>query len=473
MELALFILFLGICMGGVVACVLRPPLALAAFISMYAVEQILQSYQPVLIFQYAWAVNAAVFAICFFAIGNAFLRGQDVWTGYLNRVGVLLTLLVAWMLLSILWSPVPEAALHFLDISWPYFVMQMVVVPMLVRRTEDLDVNFRAMMLLGVLIAVFIFISPRANIVGGRLGVDLGYVAGLGDFRTNPLALADFGAGQAIIAALYRAKEKSKFWLAVQTLAFVSGLVVALASGSRGQVLGAVACSALLFPLAAHRRSLGQFFSVAIFGAFAAGTLFAIYNIVFGAGGQSRWSATEVQGGFADRFGMALISAEAYLNSPAFWLQGLGASAFNSFFFNRDIGFWYPHNVVIEAFVEYGLVGISMFGLALLFTALAGVRWIRIFDLDQHQRSLGVVWIGLTLFTFLMSLKQGALLNAPMLFTFMWIAAKLVHAEERDVARGVAPDLQDHSAGEIEYDHAAAEAYGTASFDQTPPTRAG
>ncbi len=470
MELALFILFVGLCAGGVAACVIRPPLALTAFISMFAVEQILQSYQPVLIFQYAWATNAAVFAICFFCLGNAFLRGQDLFTGYINRVGIALTLLLAWMLLSILWTPSPGAAWHFLGISWPYFLMQMTVVPLLVRRTEDLDINFKAMMLSGIVIAVFIAVSPRTDIVGGRLGVDLGYIAGVGDFRTNPLALADFGAGQAIIAALYRGKDKSKFWLAVQNLAFISGLIVALASGSRGQVLGAVACSALLFPLAAARRNIGQFVTVMVFGAFSGGVLYVIYSIVFGAQGQSRWSTTEVRGGLADRFNMALVSAEAYLNAPAFWIQGLGASAFNSIFFNTDIGFWYPHNVIIESFVEYGLVGMGFLGLALLFTALASARWIKVLDLDQHQRSLAVAWIGLTLFTFLMNLKQGALLNAPSLFFYMWITAKLVYAQERDVKLGLAPDLSAHDDQPIDYDQDAADAYGQpAHSDANPP----
>jgi O-antigen ligase len=376
----------------------------------------------------------------------------------------MILILYAFSLTSLLWSPVPAGAWFFLKAQAPYALLWFILAPLLISRLEDLDTAIRSFLVVGSLVAVFYLINPGNTWVGGRLVIDLGYQVGVGEIGSNPLALGDMGGMMAICAALYRTRDREPTMKVIQLVAFGLGLFCAVASGSRGQVLSGVAISAAFFPLLKAQRSLGTYFATVIALAIFAGITYSLISfagggIGAGPGAESRWQSGEVTTALNDRIGLAAGVIGAYTGSPAFWLQGLGAGAFNQFYQDptAKMPYAYPHNIFVEALAELGLFGLILLMAICFYTAS---RWFALFKLtgvDKHSRSLSTVLLGLIVFQFLMSLKQGTLWGYPQLFMFSLILCKLALREETELENGGA--LHSPSQDEIdEYELAALQA---------------
>jgi hypothetical protein len=474
MQSVLFAFLVLLCVVGVLACFVRSEYAFTALLMMFPVEQVLQSYSPGLMLRVPWAVNAAVAIVCIAAIALAITRGRDVWRGMVNKSYIFLLLMYAWIVVTLLWTPSQDAALHFMRIGWPYWILNFVIGVLLLRRIDDLDVNMRAFIYIGILLCVYIVVNPRSSLGDqGRLTVDLGYVVGVGELRSNPLAIADFGGMLAIAAAIYRNQNPTMFFNAVRAAAFIGGVIVCFMSGSRAQLLGGIALAALFFPLASGKRGIGSVLVVALLGSIGAALILSTSTFLIGTVGEARWGSASIQEGLGSRLTVALALAGGYAGSPQFWIQGLGASAFNFYYHDSEIGFWYPHNIMLEAIAEYGLLGLILTSCSLVFAFISWAQHLKVYPSDPTRRSLLLILGAWTIFQFLMALKQGAMLNNPTVFMFACICAKLWSGERHDMATGTSPaldqqpDEQDGHEGEV-WSSPEAEAYA-----RTDPARAG
>lgn len=446
MDTILLIIALLMLVAGVAVCLVKTQYAFVAVALMYPIEQLLQSYAPDLIFRAPWAINAVVFGICIFAVTSAFFQKRDPLRGWLNPASVAVFCLYTYILLAMTWTPSIASAQFFLKGSFPYWFMFMLFTPLLCRNIIDFRRVLLPIMLISTLVSIMIFISPRVGFVYGRINIDLGYVVGYGELGSNPLALADMAGAGIIIALLWRGGD-SRFIMLGRVVAFVACAALAVASGSRGQVIFAFVCSFLCWPLLSTKRNWGQFLSVGAIGGIIAVMVVVLSTLALGGEGAERWTGASAGDGLLARFNLAISMLEAYVANPFAYVFGLGTSAFNHYYQLRERGgplHWYPHNVLIEAITEYGFIGFGLLLLTLAYGFASSLKLFRSVEPDRELRSTAAILLAMLIFQLFLSFKQGHLMSPPFLMPMLLIAAKLwkvqqFELEQQAIWGGYAP----------------------------------
>jgi hypothetical protein len=444
-ALTIFVLVLAFCC--VLFCVFRPKYAIVPVLMLFPIDQILEGYITGLVQQYGKVVNIAVGLIALMGVGYSFFSGKPVFRGTKNGVCLAVFALYTYIFLSIAWSPSRDAVFFYLNQSLPYFVLLYLLTPLLVKRLDDLESLAVPLMLVGTVVLVLMLINPNAKFINGRFVIDLGYMVGAGEQRTNPLAIADAGGALAILGAVYRPNSIRPAVTLLRWAAVLLGLLLALMSGSRGQVIAAVAVIAILVPFINRSRSAGR-----IAGSMAAVgvVLFALYGmfqLFLGSTEQSRFGLQASTEGFSDRLAMIEGALNGYLSSPAFWPTGLGAAAFNASYTWRPTGFefLYPHNILVETITEYGLPGIALFIAICVMSFKNCAALVRMSGDDRSKRTAALAFGGILLFQFMMSMKQGAMLLMPQVFMFALIIANVARNEKLDAEEAWAHAPQDET----------------------------
>lgn len=436
MDLAIFAVYLFVCVVAAALCLQRPAIALVLVLILWPMKTIFQSVLPILVTTYQWPVNVGVGLIAMLAAGLALTKGYRPVYGLGNATTWLLVTLYALILASLLWTPTFSAAMFFLSANWPYAILLFFIAPLLINDLKEFDAVIKVFLVLGAITAFFVIVNPKSEIThDGRLALNLAYIVGKGDVFTNPLALADMCATMALAAAVYRPKRPQLMKTVLQVLIVAFGVVMTYLSGSRGQLIAALAIIVMFWPLLKSRASAAAITTTLIGSSVIAGLAISLYVFVFADLLTGRWGSANVGAGASDRFSFAMGLIEGYMSSPAFWLQGLGAAAFNSFIRVFDVGaYYYPHNIAVEALAEYGVFGFTLLTAICVATARKWYTLYRITGVDVHNRSLCVILIGITLFHFFMSLKQGSLLSMPILFTLCLVTSKLATRVESELA---------------------------------------
>lgn len=429
MEFIIFLFLAIVAALGAGYCLVRPQYAFVAVILMFPAEQLLQSYNPQLILRFNWLVNFITAVIVMFAIASAFFRKSDMTRGMWNGVTISLIALFTYVIAATAWTPALSSAQFFLKAGIPYWIFFLVLSPMLLRRTEDFSRIIIPTMVAGIVVSIMIFASPRGHFQYGRFVVDLGYLIGYGELTSNPLALADIGGTIAILAILYRAEQRRPVILLIRIVAIASGLALALASGSRGQVVFSVLCALAFYPLLSDRRNWGQIFTLGLSGVFAVGMLFVFYTLLLDPSGSARWTGASLEDGFFVRANLALSMMESYVGDAKAWIFGLGTSAFNFYYPIREHANWYPHNIFVEALSEYGLIGFGLLSIACFITIVWGRNLFQVTRDDVRLRSTTLTLLSLTVFHMLLAFKQGHLIGPPFVLTLMLVIPKLAKTE--------------------------------------------
>ena len=429
MEAALFILAAFLSLIGVGYCIIRPKYAFVAMLLMFPVEQLLQSYNPELILRYNWLVNVLVGLVVLFAVVSSFFRKQDMSRGLWNGVTIPIYVLFMYVIAAMAWTPAPGDAQYFFKANSPYWIFFLVLSPLLLRKIDDFAQTIVATMMIGIVVSMMIFISPRGHFLYGRFVVDLGYLIGFGQLESNPLALADLGGTIAIMAILYHGNKPSMLINVIRVMALGAGLALALASGSRGQVVFSILCALAFLPLMHDRRNWGQLIALIISGLVVLVVLFIGYRLLLDPSGAARWKGQEIGEGLETRAQMAIGMMNAYVGDARAWIFGLGTSSFNYYYHLREQPHWFPHNIFVEALSEYGLFGMILLTVAVFSTW----RWGRVifqFNRDDIRlRAATLTFFAITVFQFLLALKQGHLLGPPLILTLMLCIGKMGKTE--------------------------------------------
>ncbi|HZW05802.1 MAG TPA: O-antigen ligase family protein [Phycisphaerales bacterium] len=449
MEALLAIVVGTLTLIGLAICIVKPKYAIVPALMFFPAEQILMGYVPAFRWQYGWVMNLAVGLVALFGVVHHFFRKERIFEGALHKVFYAILALYIYMMITMLWTPSPDSAEHFLKKSWAYFFLFFLVAPLLVRDLEDLKSLCVPLMVTGIAVMGLMLINPNAKFINDRFSIDLGYQVGFGQIQSNPLAIADAGGILAIIAALYRRNEPSALLTMLKWTGVLLGLALALLSGSRGQVLASVAIIAIALPFATGSRSAVKAAgSMALVGVMV-GFLYVVFsNFVIGAG-QDRWSG-QGSSGIGERLEMIKTIMTAYFENPGQWLIGLGAGSFNAFYLFRTSAFphWYPHNIIVESLTEYGVIGLTLVLVILYFSFRAAFRLIVLAGEDRARRTTAVIFAALILFQFMMSMKQGYLLGMPPLFMFCLIVLRVTYFEEKRHAEMLADEYA--NPGELE-----------------------
>lgn len=402
-----------------VACV-RPVWAVVLLLYLFPIEQVMQSVSPALRTTALGnqLVNYLIGLVAIVAAGNTALRKPLTWLGFPSPTLLVITLLLAWSVVTLLWSPASAQGGAVIASSWPYYFV-MLLGAFIICDLDDVRELTTGLLVLGVALCTVILVSPEFGSPGGRIGI-----VDRGKIQSNPLAIGDLGGTTLIVGALMRRTTLGALAMPLRIAAIALGVATAVKSGSRGQFIFAAGVSTLFFPLAAPVRSAAAFLSTA-FGIAFIGSAVALIagSLLEGVAGRRFTSEAILYGESStfERLSNVLGLAAKWISSPTAIVVGLGYYAYSALGLGAD----YSHVVAADALFELGLPGaflyISM--LVLVFRAAQGL--LRIAADDPVSRSAASLTVALLAYQFLLSNKQGELWGLTSLFMLGCIVTRL------------------------------------------------
>jgi hypothetical protein len=404
----------------------KPPFAFVMVLCLYPLKQLQMTYMSM------FAVNSSYFNFLVFAcvaagvVGNL-VRTPGFFQGYFNRVLLLLLVLYAYVLAGITYSPVPDNALARVRDGAPYWVMQVLLLPLLFNSLDDFRKVFVPALLVGCVTCVLFFTNPNASFLSGRLTLNIP-LAGA-DYRGNPLATAQLGGHIAIIATLMLPARKTWLMHAIRLGTIVLGLGIAIAAGSRGQLALAVMSMVFFYPMARQVKNIKQFFLTAAgFGVFAV-VAYVTMRLFLGQDAEQmrRWDLAEWGTQTTERSADAFRLLVTWWGNPAAWPFGLGT---NYFSYIRGETLSYAHNVIIELISENGIVGITMYSIVGIWVLRSCLNLWQDFKEDPVGRAVVACLCAQIFYLTLLSYKQGTFVGLPEPY-YLWVVAAKVAIQER------------------------------------------
>ncbi|MDX2132161.1 MAG: O-antigen ligase family protein [Planctomycetota bacterium] len=413
--------------ASMVLCYQRPAFAFALVLILYPLKQLQMTYLPIFAQHSSW-FNMIIFAGVCIAVLSSVTRGRGVFIGYWNRYAVLLLFMYMFGLFAILYSPSQDTAIARAIDGAPYWVMQILLLPLVFSDVRDVQRFFMPFLIAGCVVIGLFLTNPQAKFYAGRLTLEIGYFQGVADYRGSPLATAQMGGQLAIVAALMLPSRATRLVNLARLGGVFLGLGIAVAAGSRGQLILALLVMALFWPLARPVRNVKQFF-VSLIGLGAVGGVALIalrFFIAQNVEQSRRWDLQAQFDTLADRAFEAWILIDALLQQPAKWLFGLGTNAYS---YVSGHPHSYAHNLFIEMLGEYGLLGITVTIVLLVWMYKAGREFWTSHREDPSERSAAAVMLALGAYLVLLSLKQGTFVGAPDTWYTMAIVCRLVYRE--------------------------------------------
>lgn len=405
MQPIAFILFGALLVGSVFS----GPWALALILTAMPLKQALQGHIPLFLTSPTLA-NYCFGTATALSASRAFLIDRRAVTGTLGSFvwwGIML--LNVWCVVSCAWTPAPSTAIPFTEVGVQYAVLFLIFAPLLVSSLEDLGRAWLPLLVLGSVITVFILSSSAFAMNLGRISIRFGESA-----YSNSLALGELGGIMVIVAALLQCPVTTRLSQLTRLAGFLLGSVIALYSGSRGQILFSLAVVALFRPLVFGgdyrrllRSSLVSILLLAVFVALAVILLPQEKSL-------ERWDSDSLRGGFIVRLMNAGDLILAFLRTPYAWLIGLGFNAFA--FYCEAVKEPYSHIVSLDVLCELGVPAFVLLCAIYLQTARAALRLIRATTPGTSDRSSSVILVAIALYEFLLGHKQGFFWSIGLMF---------------------------------------------------------
>lgn len=443
MSAILLVSVIGLLIVLSVGAIVRPVWGLVLVILMYALEQSLQGAVPIFR-SFPPLANYWTALVVGLSATNAIFRMQNPFIGYATVTWMLSVLIFVWAGLSLLWTPSSNALKMTTD-GIPYFVLFLILAPALSNSIADLRSFALVMMLFGTLTALSIIANPEFNIESGRLGLQISFKV-----RSSPLAMGELGGTLVILAALYHATVRSPGVIILRIAAFISGTILVLYSGSRGQLIFAAIIAIVFFPVSRKVQNVFSFFATTI-GLIVIGIgMMLLARFVFKSEGgmvESRWSADLLTAGTQVRRENALDLLIAFASSPKAWIIGLGWNAFAAY--TKASAEPYSHAVMLDILCELGIPAFVVLCVILLGVLRASRRIFVLVAESTLDRSVATCFIALTAYQILLSNKQGMLWAAGPLFIHM---ITLVRIDARTLALGAPKGLLDSESASTELD---------------------
>lgn len=385
---------------------------------MFALEQGLQASSGFFISNVQF-VNVFVGAVTGVAIGTMLLRRPDELRNTLLFPLIGTLVLYLWSAVSLAWSPSTLHGPPYVRGGIPYIILFVVLAPLLVPNVDRLGSMLRMMLYLGTVLVALLVVNPNLTFYSGRLGLQIE-----GSVRSNPLAIGELGGCLILLATLLR--EGPKQWLmnAARATAFLIGGLLALQSGSRGQLIFSVGLALILLPLSKRIKNVFQFIATLVLVVLVVPLLLWVAQTFLYADVLGRWDTEQLSGGFTVRLMNDLDLLAVWAGNPVAWIAGLG---FNAFAVVTTAGAkeHYPHNILVEVLAEEGL---PMFVLMLLIffrTFRDGLWLFRRFAEQPVERASVSALIALALYFFLIANKQNNLWGQGPLFLYCCMIARI------------------------------------------------
>lgn len=415
----------------VIACALAlvsPRWALALVLTMYPFEQALQASSSIFL-RILPLANVIVALVVGIGTLRAIASQNRPFLGYASLTWIGVVLIFTWTAVSLLWTPAFGPGSELTKSGLPYFALFLLVAPLLIDEIESVEKMLSAFLLLGVVIIILILINPAFTFYSGRLGVNLD-----ARVRTNPLAMGELGGSVMLIAALYRMGARSIALNLLRLAGFFLGAILALQSGSRGQVVFAVLIAVVFYPLSTKVKNILGFVWTAL------GLLILIPAVLFiaqqllGSAELRRWDSDVIAGGTEVRLANALDLLKAFAKDPLAWFIGLG---FNAFVSKTSASTEpYSHVMFVDILAELGIPAFCLFAAVCTRVGKDSLWLFRRFADDPAGRASISVVFALLGYQVLLVNKQGYLWAASFFFLlFVMIARLRQRTEEADYDR--------------------------------------
>ena len=388
----------------VVRAMLDPGYGLAIVLSMFCLEQFLQSASGFFVSNSSY-INIGVAGVAAGAVTMEVLR-RGTKAIKISKAHLLWAALMGFVVLSIVWSISDGTAKNLIQKQVPYIVVFAILGPLCLTNSDQLSKAINSTIVMGGLILLAIALTGF-----GRRSLVLAH-----DFSTgqgvegNPLAIATYAGivGLCCIFSMYANRSLGLAKNAIKIAVALLAIYVVARSGSRGQLIAVVIAAFIWLPVTAKVAAKR---STILALASACAVLVGCIWLVEQAGTSYRWRDSQWEVASEGRVAQVQYVLESWFDEgPVAWMIGLGNSACYGL-----IGI-YPHNVPAEIIVEEGLIGLGLYLAFLITVTIQGFRVIRNDDIDPVSR----VQIGafLAIFTFLfgLGLKQGSLLGQSNLF---------------------------------------------------------
>jgi hypothetical protein len=407
-----------------IAGLLSAPAAFALVMVMYPLEQVLQASGGIFLAIPSLA-NAIVAVVASLSVTRLVATTARPFLGALNFQLAGVATLLAWSLLSLLWTPSREDAIELVRAGYAYIVVLVLICPLLVTSLSSLAKLNRAVLYAGTAVAAVMAASPEFRSWSGRLVTTLA-----GASLSNPLAVGELGGTLIICAVLYRSTARSLQVTFCRIAAFPLGAILTLLSGSRGQLIFAVLVCVLFYPVARRLTSVKNFVGGVL--ALGIGTaLFFVLAPIFVTGyGVTRWDIGNVQGSAIGRLGNFLDLLDAFRSDPVAWVFGLGYNAFSSISTNAlDV---YAHNLTAEVLMELGIPMFVVYVSMITRATKDGLHLLRQGGDDPDLRASTGLFLALIAYQLLLAQKQGTLWGQSILFMLLVALARLRERERQE-----------------------------------------
>jgi len=458
---ALGYIVLACVVAGVLYCYFRPSFTLVLLMAFYPLKQLEMSYLAVFAMNSAYFNYIVFMGVCLGVLGNI-TRSREAFWGYGNKfVGLLLTL-YCFALLAVLYTPSREWAMDRVRDGAPYWVMQILLLPLCFSSLADVRKAIAPTILACTLVVVLFLTNPKASFYAGRLTLDIGILGVGGEARGNPLATAQMGGHLALFAALMLPARAAWFMHLLRLAGVFLGLGIAVAAGSRGQLAMAIIVLVAFYPMARKVKDIKQFFLFSLGFMMMAGLCVVALSYFLGQNKEqaNRWDLDRWSDAMTGRSWEALRLVDAWWDSPAHWVFGLGTNAFSGISGDQHS---YAHNIFIEMLGELGLFGLTVFLVLLTWVIKMSRELFRTFSDDPGGRATAAVLLSQGAYLGLLALKQGTFVSIPEPWYIWVLIAKIAMSERRHTMAYYAQHVE-HSEAWAGYEEAAA-AY---SADVTP-----
>lgn len=413
----------------VIGSLFRPLWALTLAMLMYPLEQSLQgsvdqfrAFPPL--------ANYIVAGVVGLAAIRAVFAMQRPFVGYFTRAWWVTVAIFAWSALSLLWTPSMPQAGELVREGIPYFILFLIAAPVLIDGVDDLLELAGLLMMFGALVALTIIVNPEFNLKSGRLGLML-----TSTVRSSPLAIGELGGTLLIVSSLFRSATSSTALKLARPVAFVCGAILALYSGSRGQLLFGAAFALAFYPVARPVRSIASYLATASGVVLVGGTLVLLSQFLLEGDMLRRWQGDVLGAGVEVRRLNTLDLFRAFASNPLAWVFGLGWNAFSSITDSSKEP--YSHSLLVDLLTELGIPVFIAFGFVATDVVRAGVGLFRRWSADEQRRAAVTVFLALAAYQFLLVNKQGYLWGVGLSF-LQWLI--LVRVRARDGSSGASAD---------------------------------
>jgi hypothetical protein len=387
-----------------------PGMALVALYCMLSVEQWAQANSEFFVNQ-SYVVNLLFAAVVGFAFMIKVVK-QGLGSEPYPLAAILVITLFAYALFSTIWT-FEDVETNLIWGKWaPYIFLQVVIAPFLIADPKDLTKVFAYQMFLGGLVVALIIFG--AEYEGRKVVLSGGQVVG-----GNPLAIAELGGVTTICAVMMTRLFKGDIILKV----LISGLclIAIIKSGSRGQLIALVLALVVAYPFTYSIKNPKVFAGSALLIVIFGFVVFAGLDEFWG-GTSGRFSGTAMSEDYVQRIDQSARVLAAWIRDPAAILFGLG----NSASYDWSVIHSYPHFVPLEILAEEGVIGAMIYLWILILTMRESLYVLRRKNQSREDSAAFAILVGIIVYMFLISLKQGSLIGTATFFMSVMIFSKAV-----------------------------------------------